>query len=86
MTQKAVKLWQKMSFWTKIKAILVACGAGGEITVLATESLPYWHLIVVGCTIASVVITNFCKDLNNNDVVDIFEKKETKKPDDESGS
>jgi len=85
MTKQVVGWYKKMSFWTKIKAVLVACGAGGEITILIQDSAPWWHGIVVGATFVSIVITNFVKDMNNNGIVDSFED-EKEKPEDQSGS
>lgn len=75
---KVVGWFKKMSFWTKIKAVLVACGAGGEVTILIQDSAPWWHGIVVGATFASILITNFIKDVNNNGIVDSFEDEEKK--------
>lgn len=78
MTKKIYSSWQKISFWNKVKLTLVACGAGGEITVLVNDSYPWWHAVVVGCTVLAFIITNFVQDLNNNGIIDFFEKEEKK--------
>jgi hypothetical protein len=71
---KVKKFWLQMSFWNKIKAVIAAFGAGGEITMLATDQSAGWHFITIGATVLGVLITQFIQDNNNNGIPDAFEK------------
>lgn len=72
------KIWQQFGFWMKIRAAIGTLGAGGEITLLATEQAAYWHWITIGATALGMLITLFIEDKNNNNIVDLFENQ-TKK-------
>lgn len=71
---KIVKAWYKISFWTKIKAVIAMFGTGGEITILASDLGPEWHYVTIGATVLAVLITQFIQDNNNNGIVDALEK------------
>jgi len=77
------KWFKQMNFWMKLKATITIFGAGGEITLIATDQVAGWHVITIAATFASILITNFFEDKNNNGIVDFFETKKAKRSKDE---
>ena len=72
---KVVKVWQTMSFWTKVKGLLATIGVGSEVTLFLADSSHTWKYIAAGATILAVAITHLIGDLNKNGIPDIFEKQ-----------
>ena len=72
---KITKWWQNISFWMKLKAILVSLGIGSEITLYIEDSHSKWKLFAAVMTALGIIITQIFQDNNNNGKVDIFEDK-----------
>lgn len=78
MTNRAIRWWQKQSFWNKLQATFAACGVGTEITLFFAESHPMWKGVAGGATVAAMLITKWFEDKNNNGISDCFEDEEKK--------
>lgn len=64
-----------MTFWNKLKGILLSLGIGGEITLFIGDSDPIWKVVAGAATFISILITQLIQDNNNNGKPDIFEKQ-----------
>jgi len=67
---KIIKFWMRFSFWNKVRGILTALGAGGELALYLGDS---HNGVAAVVAILLIVITYFVEDKNNNDIVDILE-------------
>lgn len=64
-----------MTFWNKLKGILLSLGIGSEITLFIGESHEKWKLFAAVMTFLGIIITQLIQDNNNNGKPDIFEKQ-----------
>jgi hypothetical protein len=76
---KVVKWWKRISFWNKLRSILTALGAGGEVALIIGESSHSYKYVVGIATVVMILITHLIEDRNNNGIADIFEKSPFKK-------
>lgn len=71
---KIVKFWKKTSFWFKLKAFIALFSVGGEIALIIGESHHGYKLMVGVAALTGWLITQAIADVNQNGIVDIFEK------------
>jgi len=69
------KWFKQFSFWMKLKATITVFGVGGEITMIATDQVPHWHVVTIAATLTGILITNFIEDRDGNGIVDFWDKK-----------
>jgi len=75
MTKQIISWWKRFSFWDRIRLLLGSIGVGSEITLYFADSFPVWKGIAGVATIVAIAITYLFKDINKNNIIDIFEKK-----------
>lgn len=81
---KVVKWWARFSFYNKLKMIFGLFGIGGEVTNVIADSVPEWHIVTVTATLLAIAITHLIQDQDNNGIVDLFQKRFSKKKEDSS--
>lgn len=76
---KVIKWWKKVSFWFKLKGILLSFGIGSEIGLYFGEQDGHgWKIFVGITTAAAMLITHLIEDKDNNGIVDWFQKTRRK--------
>lgn len=78
MTNRAIRWWQRQSFWNKLAATFASLGIGTEVTLYFSGSEHYWKYIAGGATIAAMLVTKWFEDKNNDGISDCFEEDEKK--------
>lgn len=76
---KKVKFWEKMSFWTKLKALIASLGIGSEFAAFILEAHPALKTVIAILTLVGILITFFIEDNDNDGIVDVFEDDEPRK-------
>ena len=76
------KWFKSFSWWMKLKITIGLFGAGGEITMIVNDALPEWHAVTIAASILAIAITHLIQDKDNNNVVDLFQKKNKSDNDD----
>jgi hypothetical protein len=72
------KYWKTVSFWTKIKMLVAACGAGGELTLVLQQVDAKWHVLTIVATVISLFLTQFIEDKDNDGNVDALQGNKRK--------
>lgn len=76
---KVIKWWKKVSFWFKLKGILLSVGIGSEIGLYFGEQDGHgWKIFVGIATAIGMLITHLIEDKDKNGEADIFQKNPPK--------
>lgn len=66
--------FKTVSFWTKLNHSVQLFGTGSQVALVAAEASPVWNYVAAGATVVTMLFTIWMVDINNNGVVDVFEK------------
>lgn len=70
-----MRYWHTTTFWAKVQHTVALFGTGGQVAIVATNSLPIWNYIAGGATVATLIFSIWMDDKDDDGIVDVFQKE-----------